>query len=106
MKLSVLLLAIWLHYTTCRRLRDTISNEIGDTSNYVRSKDWVRISHDPVPLINAPVGTKVEIECEIIGSPAPSVQWLKGNTPITDVSHLFSSFLLLLLLFTFYVQEI
>lgn len=89
MKLSVLfIIAIWLNYSTCRRLTDTISNEVSDTtSNYViRQRDWVRISHDPSKLINAPVGTKVEIECEVIGSPAPSVQWLKGNTPITDVS--------------------
>lgn len=86
MRLSVLILAVWLHFTSCRRLRDNMSNDIEDTSNYIRPKDWVRISREPTPVINAPVGTRVEIECEVVGSPAPSVQWLKGNTPLTDVS--------------------
>lgn len=89
MKLSVLILALWLHLSSCRRLTETIDNEISSNSNeitFVRPKDWVRISQSPPALLTAQLGSRVEIECEAVGSPAPSIQWLKAGMPFMEVS--------------------
>ncbi|KAF2896358.1 hypothetical protein ILUMI_09821 [Ignelater luminosus] len=90
MKLAVLVLAaIWVHLARCRRLTDDLDNEIlGSTTNLGmatgRTRDWVRISQSPSPRISRPVGSHIELECEAMGSPAPVMQWLKGNTPLTE----------------------
>lgn len=101
MKLTVLLLAIgWLNFASSRRLRESFNNDIDDenednslnynnnnnNNNNGRTKDWVRISRAPRTVVTAPIGTRVELECESIGSPAPSISWLKGNIPIIEVS--------------------
>lgn len=91
-KVSVLLIAAaCLQRINCRRLplADQLDNEI-DTSNVGivpgRSRDWVKISESPSPIISRKVGSRIELECEAMGSPAPVMQWLKGNTPLTEVS--------------------
>lgn len=91
MKLSVLFVAVWLHASASRRLTDSLDNDLGGAASnglgFTRPKDWVRISQIPVPLLSKPVGSRVELECEAIGSPAPTIQWLKDNTPLTEVWH-------------------
>lgn len=90
MKLSVLLVAaVWVHSTHCRRLSDDLDNEIlgnplgmGMVSG--RQRDWIRISQAPPQIVSRPVGSRIELECEAMGSPAPVMQWLKGNTPLTE----------------------
>lgn len=51
-----------------------------------RNRDWVRISESPYSVIGK-VGSRVEFECEAMGSPAPVMQWLKGNMPLTEVNN-------------------
>lgn len=89
MRISVLIIAIWLQTSACRRLTDSMDNDLSATSNEVPfgrvSKDWVKITSVSIPVISRPVGARIEIECEAFGSPAPVVQWLKGNTPLTEV---------------------
>lgn len=40
---------------------------------------WVKISQGPPTLITGAQGTTIELECEAIGSPAPSIYWLHEN---------------------------
>ncbi|KAF5291795.1 hypothetical protein FQA39_LY14283 [Lamprigera yunnana] len=88
MKLSVLIVAVlWVHSTHCRRLADDLDNDIlGNPLGTIsgRQRDWVRISQSPPHIISRPVGSRIELECEAMGSPAPVMQWLKGNTPLTE----------------------
>lgn len=88
MKFSVLLLAVWLQLATPRRLGDSINNEIEVVSNPLNSR--LIMNEAPVPILTKPMGSRVELECQVSGSPVPSIQWLKGNTRIsTDVSLFF-----------------
>ncbi|XP_031341702.1 neural/ectodermal development factor IMP-L2-like [Photinus pyralis] len=87
--LVILVVAIWVHRAHSRRLDDDFDNNIlgnpvglGMTSGVQR--DWVRISQSPPQSVSQSVGSRVELECEAMGSPAPVMQWLKGNTPLTE----------------------
>ncbi|KAB0791232.1 hypothetical protein PPYR_03032 [Photinus pyralis] len=92
MKLSVLLVAaVWVHSTHCRRLSDDLDNDILGNPVGVglgmisgRQRDWIRISQSPPQIVSRPLGSRIELECEAMGSPAPVMQWLKGNTPLTE----------------------
>lgn len=50
-----------------------------------RAKDWIKISRAPSQVINTQLGDKVELECEVLGSPAPEIQWYKGSQLIQEV---------------------
>ncbi|XP_017771118.1 PREDICTED: neural/ectodermal development factor IMP-L2 isoform X2 [Nicrophorus vespilloides] len=86
---AFVLLALYLQATESRRLSDQMDNEIersnGNRIDFgKRVKDWVRISEAPSPVISYPADSRIQLECEAIGSPAPTIQWLKGNTFLTD----------------------
>ncbi|KAJ8951134.1 hypothetical protein NQ318_021578 [Aromia moschata] len=89
MILSVLLMAISLNVAQCRRLNDNdIDNEVSSNPaanlGYREHDDWVQISQPPVPVVNKKVGAHVELYCEAMGSPPPTIQWYKGNMRITE----------------------
>lgn len=54
-------------------------------NKYYQLRDWVKIAEAPEPIVNEALGARVELECEAVGSPAPTIQWLKGTNPITEV---------------------
>lgn len=90
MKLSVLVAAIFLQIAVCRRLSDQIeTNEIdvdpAANVGFTRHTEWVKISEPPFPFISRTLGSRVELECEAVGSPTPVMQWLKGHQPLTEV---------------------
>ncbi|XP_063708931.1 neural/ectodermal development factor IMP-L2 [Culicoides brevitarsis] len=41
--------------------------------------DFVKIVKAPALRISQPTGYSVELECEVVGSPAPVVQWVHGS---------------------------
>nr|CAD7258350.1 unnamed protein product [Timema shepardi] len=51
----------------------------------VRSHDWVKMSEAPPTLINTRLGDRVELDCEAIGSPAPTIHWIRGTAPLSQV---------------------
>lgn len=53
--------------------------------NYFHFRDWVKISEAPPQIVNDAIGARVELECEAVGSPEPTIQWLKGTAPVTEV---------------------
>ncbi|KYB26923.1 Neural/ectodermal development factor IMP-L2-like Protein [Tribolium castaneum] len=83
--LSVLLVAFQV--ANCRRLTDDMDNEISVASGSMAYRDqdeWIKISAPPKPVISKTVGSYVELECEAMGSPPPTLQWLRGKTPLTE----------------------
>jgi len=57
-----------------------------DDSQYTGGRDWVKISEAPPPKIIQQIGSSVELECEVSGSPAPTVQWVRGNKPVDSIN--------------------
>lgn len=49
--------------------------------------EYVKISQPPVLLVQKNVGKHVELHCEAMGSPPPTIQWYKGHMRITEVSN-------------------
>lgn len=92
MKLSVLLAAIFLKVAVSRRLTETeIENNEIDPDPAVNmgynqpNNEWVKIGQPPFQFITVALGSRVELECEAMGSPIPTLQWFKGNQPLTEV---------------------
>ncbi|XP_063229638.1 neural/ectodermal development factor IMP-L2 [Bacillus rossius redtenbacheri] len=54
------------------------------TRTLLRSKDWVKITESPEAVISSQLGERVELNCEAIGSPAPSIHWVQGLTPLAQ----------------------
>ena len=69
---------------------------LDDRDNSIQSddsggRDWVKISEAPAPKVFQQIGSSVELECEVSGSPPPTVHWVRGNKPIESVSDAFHS---------------
>lgn len=95
--LSVLALLVCNVYG---RAIDEPDNSIGGGSAgaaaaFVENNEWVKIK--PIK-IRPHSGNMVELECDAIGSPPPSIHWVRGGKAIDNVSfntpthtHTFSS---------------
>ncbi|CAG9133821.1 unnamed protein product [Plutella xylostella] len=46
-------------------------------------KRFVRITTRPPPALNL-TGASLELTCEAMGSPAPSIQWLRDHVPVAE----------------------
>lgn len=77
-----------LFFTSQQLETNVISNEpVPDPSTpQAVTRDWVKIAVPPPVIVNTRLGERVEIECEVIGSPMPEIQWLRGERIITHVS--------------------
>ncbi|XP_068624321.1 neural/ectodermal development factor IMP-L2-like [Battus philenor] len=49
-----------------------------------RLRKFVRITGPPPERARFLPGTRLVLECEVMGSPAPTVQWLKNGEPVTE----------------------
>lgn len=91
MKLSVLLAVLcYCRTISCRRIMDQIETnevDVGPEENlgFSNSQEWIKISEPPLANMAAMVGTRVELECEAIGSPTPVMQWFKDHQKLTEV---------------------
>lgn len=88
MIVSVLLAATLMQLASSRGLPvDDIANEISvnpiGNLQFETPKDWVHISTPPLLVQNKNFGSHVEMGCEAMGSPAPTIQWYKGNLQVT-----------------------
>lgn len=87
MILSVLLItATTLNQIDCRRLED-INNEVSsipEENLSFSTGEWVKINNPPVAVMTKKVGAHMELHCEAMGSPPPTIQWYKSNRRITE----------------------
>lgn len=67
------------------RAIDDMDNSIQSANNnddkMFADRDWVEISLAPPPKLIQQTGTSIELECEVTGSPQPSIHWIRGNNP-------------------------
>ncbi|CAH1642566.1 unnamed protein product [Spodoptera littoralis] len=47
-------------------------------------RDMVRIRNAPPETVQLEPGSRLVLQCEVLGKPAPSVQWLKNGEPVMD----------------------
>lgn len=52
--------------------------------------EWINMSIRNDPIIKVPIGGVLELECEAVGSPPPSVQWYHRKNVLLEVSKLFT----------------
>ncbi|XP_012522665.1 neural/ectodermal development factor IMP-L2 isoform X2 [Monomorium pharaonis] len=49
---------------------------------------WTRIVQNPPDSLEVAVGSRVELQCEVIGNPPPQVYWITGNEPERQIQEL------------------
>ncbi|GLV36990.1 Ecdysone-inducible gene L2 [Carabus blaptoides fortunei] len=84
--------SLWLSACTAANIpmpslrSNRISNSLSanNENSYFESQDWVKVSEAPPQIVNQPIGARVELECEAVGSPSPTIQWIKGTTTLTE----------------------
>uniref|UniRef100_A0A1A9WLJ4 Ig-like domain-containing protein n=1 Tax=Glossina brevipalpis TaxID=37001 RepID=A0A1A9WLJ4_9MUSC len=54
-------------------------------------KDWIRFVKTPPGKIIQTMGSPVEIVCEIMASPIPTVQWVVGHLPLSEIDSIESN---------------
>ncbi|XP_072753629.1 neural/ectodermal development factor IMP-L2 isoform X2 [Anoplolepis gracilipes] len=49
---------------------------------------WTSIIQNPPDSLEAAVGSRVELQCEVTGTPPPQVYWITGNEPERQIQEL------------------
>lgn len=55
------------------------------SSKGIEQKDWVKVSQSPPKRLTQKIGQTLELECEVTGTPTPTIQWVRGNGPLNNV---------------------
>lgn len=79
-----LAVALLLVSTINGRSIDDLDNSIQSANNDEKlyaDRDWVEISLAPPPKLFQQAGNSIELECEVTGSPQPTIHWIRGNNP-------------------------
>lgn len=65
-----------------------LSSSLSKQQKVENRNDFVKIVKAPAARISQPMGYTVELECEVVGSPTPMVQWVHGSGQYVNVSQL------------------
>lgn len=79
------LLAAGIHGRALDDLDNSVHGD-GGGNNALQSADWVKVTQAPSPIFIQSSGFTVELECEVSGTPTPSIHWVRGNNPQNSVS--------------------
>lgn len=79
------LLAAGIHGRALDDLDNSIQGDGGGNKAF-ESPDWVKVTQAPSPKFVQSSDFTVELECEVSGSPTPSIHWVRGNKPQNSVS--------------------
>lgn len=71
--------------TVSGRSIEDVDNAVSGDRQFSESSEWVKISHPPPKKVEHQYGTTIELECTAMGSPPPSIQWVRGTKPIDTV---------------------
>lgn len=61
-------------------------NEPSTMSRPHFGEDWIEFTIPPPTKIVQNLGSPVEIVCEVMGSQVPTIQWVVGHLPLSEVS--------------------
>lgn len=64
-------------------LTDVDQEEVESGETY---REWIKMSKKPPSKVHYHPGQTIELECEIVGSPAPIVSWVRGTGQLVNVS--------------------
>ncbi|XP_068150112.1 neural/ectodermal development factor IMP-L2 isoform X1 [Drosophila tropicalis] len=53
--------------------------------------DWLKFTNTPPTKMQQSPGTIVEIACEMMGSQVPTIQWIVGHMPLSEIDNLESN---------------
>lgn len=86
--LPLIFLCITFELVRCRSISDLdLDNEIevglGGATTPFHHNDWIKINQGPKRMITKNVGQHLELECEAMGSPPPTLQWFKDDKLLT-----------------------
>jgi hypothetical protein len=91
MNLKILLALVFaVAATRCgvnaHRLPQVVDNSIDSNKAMAVNKDWVEVTRSPPARAGKHGSRSLELECEVIGQPTPSVQWVHGSAQLSSVS--------------------
>lgn len=66
---------------------NSLSASSSSTVPRMSRPNFVKITSPPPVQITQVRGSTIELECEVMGSPTPTVQWVHGSGQTADVSH-------------------
>lgn len=75
--------------SSCAQSRaiEDLDNSIAQVEQHIaEGRDWVQISEMPPAKVMQTIGSTIELECEVTGSPVPTVHWIRGNKFDSNVS--------------------
>lgn len=62
-----------------------LSNNV-ETSTSTEPEEWLKVTLAPEPHVQHKLGSPLELECEILGTPPPQVKWVRGPYNANSVS--------------------
>uniref|UniRef100_U5EZP6 Putative neural/ectodermal development factor imp-l2 n=1 Tax=Corethrella appendiculata TaxID=1370023 RepID=U5EZP6_9DIPT len=63
---------------------NSLTSSSNSNSNSKYRREWIKISKAPPVTVKQSRGQTVELNCEVIGSPTPIVQWVHGSGQMID----------------------
>lgn len=98
LRLSILCLAvIFCSYVNGRAIREA-ADESEDVDNVLspsnveksgwEAEEWLKVSLAPPQHVDHKLGSPLDLECEIVGTPPPEVKWIRGQYNANSVSKL------------------
>lgn len=93
MMLFFLLFNLFVHTTWARSILNEIDNSIDvieptSISRTTFGHDWIKFTKPPPEKIVQELGSPVEISCEVMGSQVPTIHWVVGQLPLSEVGQL------------------
>lgn len=86
-----LIVALAINQSNCRAIDDDddVNNSVqtSNTEPKYEQKDWIKITKTPPSKLLHTSGVLTKIECEVMGSPAPTIQWIRGNIPFSELDN-------------------
>lgn len=65
---------------------DQLSNNVETSTGQWESEEWLKVSLAPEAHVEHKLGSPLELECEIMGTPPPQVKWIRGPYNANSVS--------------------
>lgn len=89
---------LWVSLIGCAILVATVSGRaiaddeqnnslVSNPRGRLETKDYIKISEAPPKHTTHPLGTTLELECEVFGSPPPTIKWIRGSPSNVSINY-------------------